>query len=68
MVVSLFEEAKPMRVRAALSRDGVEVFGDYVNMVISFYNTGSSRGGGVEGGDPVAISQNQSLTGKFFEF
>ena len=39
MVVSLFEEAKPMRVRAALSRDGVEVFGDYVNMVILSYSS-----------------------------
>lgn len=32
VVVSLLEEAKPMRVRAALSRDGVEVYGDHVNM------------------------------------
>ncbi len=30
--MSLLEEAKPMRVRAALSRDGVEVYGDHVNM------------------------------------
>ena len=26
------KEAKPMRIRAALSRDGVEVYGDHVNM------------------------------------
>ena len=26
------EAAKPMRVRAALSRDGIEVYGDSVNM------------------------------------
>lgn len=32
VVVMLLEEAKPMRVRAALSRDGVEVYGDHVNM------------------------------------
>ncbi|TRY74425.1 hypothetical protein TCAL_00656 [Tigriopus californicus] len=32
VVVSLLEVAKPMRVRAALSRDGVEVYGDHVNM------------------------------------
>ena len=32
VVGSLLEEAKPMRVRAALSRDGVEVYGDHVNM------------------------------------
>ena len=32
VVVSLLEEAKPMRIRAALSRDGVEVYGDHVNM------------------------------------
>jgi hypothetical protein len=32
VVVSLFEKAKPMRIRAALSRDGVEVYGDHVNM------------------------------------
>ena len=32
VVVSLMEDAKPMRVRAALSRDGVEVYGDHVNM------------------------------------
>ena len=32
VVVSLLEEAKPMRVRAALSRDGVEVYGDHVNL------------------------------------
>ncbi len=32
MVVSLLDAAKPMRVRAALSRDGVEVYGDHVNM------------------------------------
>lgn len=31
-MVSLFEKAKPMRIRAALSRDGVEVYGDHVNM------------------------------------
>ena len=31
VVVSLLEEAKPMRVRAALSRDGVEVYGDFIN-------------------------------------
>ena len=30
--MSLFEKAKPMRIRAALSRDGVEVYGDHVNM------------------------------------
>ena len=30
--VSLLKEAKPMRIRAALSRDGVEVYGDHVNM------------------------------------
>ena len=30
--ISLLEAAKPMRVRAALSRDGVEVYGDHVNM------------------------------------
>ena len=30
--MGLLEEAKPMRVRAALSRDGVEVYGDHVNM------------------------------------
>jgi hypothetical protein len=30
--VSLLEEAKPMRVRAALSRDGVEVYGDFINL------------------------------------
>jgi hypothetical protein len=32
VVVSLLEEALPMRIRAALSRDGVEVYGDHVNM------------------------------------
>ena len=32
VVVNLLEEAKPMRVRAALSRDGIEVYGDSVNM------------------------------------
>ena len=32
VIVSLFEEAKPMRIRAALSRDGVEVYGDHINM------------------------------------
>ncbi len=32
MVVNLLDAAKPMRVRAALSRDGVEVYGDHVNM------------------------------------
>ena len=32
VVVSLLEEAKPMRVRAALSRDGVEVYGDFINL------------------------------------
>ena len=32
MVVNLLEAAKPMRVRAALSRDGIEVYGDSVNM------------------------------------
>ena len=28
VVVSLLQEAEPMRVRAALSRDGVEVYGE----------------------------------------
>ena len=32
MAVSLLDAAKPMRVRAALSRDGIEVYGDSVNM------------------------------------
>ncbi len=32
VAVNLLEEAKPMRVRAALSRDGVEVYGDHVNI------------------------------------
>ena len=32
VVVALLKEAKPMRIRAALSRDGVEVYGDHVNM------------------------------------
>ena len=32
VVVGLLDDAKPMRVRAALSRDGVEVYGDHVNM------------------------------------
>ena len=32
VVVSLLDEATPSRVSAALSRDGVEVYGDYVNM------------------------------------
>ena len=31
-MVALLKEAKPMRIRAALSRDGVEVYGDHVNM------------------------------------
>ena len=30
--MALLKEAKPMRIRAALSRDGVEVYGDHVNM------------------------------------
>ena len=32
VAVSLLEAAKPMRVRAALSRDGIEVYGDSVMM------------------------------------
>ena len=32
VVVSLLEASPPSRVRAALSRDGVEVYGDHVNM------------------------------------
>jgi hypothetical protein len=32
VVVSLLENSPPSRVRAALSRDGVEVYGDHVNM------------------------------------
>jgi len=32
VIVSLLEESQPSRVRAALSRDGVEVYGDHVNM------------------------------------
>lgn len=32
VIVSLLQEAEPMRVRAALSRDGVEVYGNSVNM------------------------------------
>ena len=32
VAVSLLDAAKPMRVRAALSRDGIEVYGDSVNM------------------------------------
>ena len=32
VVVGLLDDAKPMRVRAALSRDGVEVYGDHVQM------------------------------------
>ena len=32
MIVSLLEESPPSRVRAALSRDGVEVSGDFVNL------------------------------------
>ena len=30
--MSLLDAAKPMRVRAALSRDGIEVYGDNVKM------------------------------------
>ena len=33
VAVSLLDAAKPMRVRAALSRDGIEVYGDTVNMI-----------------------------------
>ena len=32
VVVSLLTESEPMRVRAALSRDGVEVYGNSINM------------------------------------
>ena len=32
VIVSLLEESPPSRVRAALSRDGVEVYGDFVNL------------------------------------
>ena len=32
MIVSLLEESPPARVHAALTRDGVEVFGDHVNL------------------------------------
>ena len=32
VVVSLLQEAEPMRVRAALSRDGVEVYGNSINL------------------------------------
>lgn len=37
VVVQLLEEAKPMRVRAALSRDGVEVYGDHVVRYFCFF-------------------------------
>ena len=32
MIVSLLEESPPARVHAALTRDGVQVFGDHVNL------------------------------------
>ena len=32
MIVSLLEESPPARVHAALTRDGVEVYGDHVNL------------------------------------
>ena len=32
--MSLLQEAEPMRVRAALSRDGVEVYGEALYLII----------------------------------
>merc|ERR1719412_1439080 len=32
IIVSLFEAAEPMRIKASLSRDGVEVYGDDVSL------------------------------------
>ena len=32
MVVALLEDSPPSRVSASLSRDGIEVYGDFVNM------------------------------------